>query len=213
MFWGLDRDAWIGLWSGVIGSIVAAGVGALVALMVVTLSNRHQSALAERALLESRQQAKAQLEEQRREAGKAREVAAVADFVAAADKLHWLRHQAVNTVDILGAMTSALVRLELSQSNTDAVVEALQTWPYRVTKLAEIAKASQKESPQSAELQRDLSSLVNKVTVGLPMWVHGDEKFRAQLCNTFRNVSQETEERVEAALAQLRTEVARPGSE
>lgn len=49
MLWGLTSETWSQLWSGAIGSFVAAVVGGLVALAVVKLTNGHQTVLADRA--------------------------------------------------------------------------------------------------------------------------------------------------------------------
>lgn len=91
------------LWSGAIGSFVGAVIGGLVALIVVSLANRHQKRLSEaamdlqkrlarEALAEQREQSRIALEEQREslqtqlrenraEASKTREIAALADLI------------------------------------------------------------------------------------------------------------------------------------
>lgn len=62
MFWGIDREEWLVLWSGVLGAVISASVAATIAVLVLTRSNKHQRA----------------------EAALARERAATADIVAAA---------------------------------------------------------------------------------------------------------------------------------
>lgn len=60
------------LWSGTFGAAISAVAAAFVAILVVQLSNKHQSRLA-----------KLQLKEQRAEAARQRTIAAVADLLAA----------------------------------------------------------------------------------------------------------------------------------
>lgn len=97
------------LWSGIIGSVVAAVLGALVALGIVMITNRHQSDLATQARREAAAQAdrqleaqekglreqlqaqerglREQLEEQKRESSRVREIAAIADLLGATRSL------------------------------------------------------------------------------------------------------------------------------
>ena len=99
------------LWSGIIGSVVAAVLGALVALGVVWLTNRHQSDLARQARKEAAIQAerqleaqekglreqlqaqesglREQLEEQKRESSRVREIAAIDRKSTRLNSSHW----------------------------------------------------------------------------------------------------------------------------
>ena len=74
MLWGIDRDAWIQLWAGLLGAIPAAvlsaAVAAWVAVRVLERSNRHQKELAGQ-----------QLAEQRNEAGEVRRKVVMADLL------------------------------------------------------------------------------------------------------------------------------------
>lgn len=74
MFWGIDRNEWLVLWSGVLGASISASVAATIAVLVLVRSNRHQQELVER-----------QLVEHRREASISREKTAVADVVETAN--------------------------------------------------------------------------------------------------------------------------------
>lgn len=105
MLWGLGPESWLQLWSGVIGSIVGAIGAAVVALLVLSRTNRHQAKLSQEALREQRELAESalvaqredaktalneqrnalerQLADQRSESSRARELAAIADFLSA----------------------------------------------------------------------------------------------------------------------------------
>ena len=58
MLWGIDRDAWISVWSGALGAIpaavLAAAVAAWVAVTVLNRSNLHQRQQADKAAREQR---------------------------------------------------------------------------------------------------------------------------------------------------------------
>jgi len=82
MWAGLTGHQWAVLLSGAVGSLLAAVIGGLVALMVVLLSNRHQSTLAAHALDEQREASAAQLADQRHEASRVRANQAIAHLVA-----------------------------------------------------------------------------------------------------------------------------------
>lgn len=73
MFWGIDRPEWFLLWSGILGSVISAGVAALVAASVLVRSNRHQRELADEAATTQRDLARRQSAEQRRRAQEALE--------------------------------------------------------------------------------------------------------------------------------------------
>ncbi|WP_341394049.1 hypothetical protein [Arthrobacter sp. G119Y2] len=73
--WGITEGVWVQLWSGTAGALVSAGVAALVAVVVLRRSNRHQQALVEE-----------QLEVQRNESALAREKAAMTDLIGITNK-------------------------------------------------------------------------------------------------------------------------------
>lgn len=87
MLWGLDRDAWISIWSGTLGAIpaavLAAGAAAWVAVMVLSRSNKHQQDLVEQ-----------QLSAQRTSVALEREMSAMAEVLAAASKFTYLPYDA-----------------------------------------------------------------------------------------------------------------------
>lgn len=153
MLWGLGPEAWLQLWSGVIGSVVGAVGAALVALLVLRKTNNHQSTLARVALKEQREladrelaaqrkdsktalkeQRKAlnkQLRDQRSEASRARELAAIADFLSAIEAISdgmgdpdWLKS---NLSAAEQQLESARVRMTF-EPHSRALVNALKLW-------------------------------------------------------------------------------------
>lgn len=85
----ISCGTWIGFWSGVVGAATSALLAAAVAYGVVWATNKHQSRLAANALKAQSAALNTQLEEQRQEASKAREIAAMADVVAKTNDLWW----------------------------------------------------------------------------------------------------------------------------
>lgn len=121
--WGIKEDVWVQLWSGTVGAIVSAGVAALVAVLVLTSSNAHQRKLAAEAarkqektairqLDEQYALAAQQLAEQRFEARRVREQAALAEIISTAESLV-----------IFATQSSAAVR-----SHTPLVQTAMARW-------------------------------------------------------------------------------------
>ncbi|MBP2269242.1 hypothetical protein J3A64_004782 [Pseudarthrobacter sp. PvP004] len=73
MWLGIGPESWAQLWSGAIGSFVAAVIGGLVALMVVHMANSHNQKLA----------------------SDARELAALADLIAGSEELTWRQRRVI----------------------------------------------------------------------------------------------------------------------
>lgn len=121
--WGIKEDVWIQLWSGTVGAIVSAGVAALVAVLVLTSSNAHQRKLAAEAARKQEETANRQLDEQyalaaqqlaeqRFEAKRVREQAALAEVISTAESLV-----------IFATQSSEVVR-----SHTPVVQSAMARW-------------------------------------------------------------------------------------
>lgn len=149
--WGIGEEGWMQLWSGFIGSVVGAIAAALVALWVVSLTNKHQTSLAKEAAekqsqlfdkqlaeqrtaldvqLEKQQESlNRQLHEQRLEARRERERSAMAVML---DGLTVLRAEARNPefdhAAVIAEVAVGLHRWRL-ELDDEVLGEELQLWP------------------------------------------------------------------------------------
>lgn len=123
MLWGIDRDVWISIWSGGLGAIPAAVISAVVAawvaVKVLSRSNEHQQKLASEAIAQQKELGERQLDEQRAEAARSREHAAVADVLTSVESLHVVNRSSLEAVSaqvsiFLAAM--ARWRVEMGKS-------------------------------------------------------------------------------------------------
>lgn len=126
--WGIQEGVWVQLWSGTVGAIVSAGVAALVAVLVLTRSNAHQQKLAAEGMARQKELAEHQLAEQREEAGRVRERAALSEVVFATEWLFVVIDAPTDEIDrhfpvLLAAM--ARWRIELGLGPMQQVVAKL----------------------------------------------------------------------------------------
>lgn len=89
----LDGAVWAQLWSGIFGSVIGAVSATAVALVVVVLSNNHQSRLAAAALREQQRLASQAIDEQRRLANTASIEQSVQASLALSEQREALRLQ------------------------------------------------------------------------------------------------------------------------
>ncbi|VXB25578.1 hypothetical protein ARTHRO9V_130217 [Arthrobacter sp. 9V] len=141
------------LWSGVFGAAISAVLAAGVAILVVTLTNKHQTTLSQKAIDEQRRLAEVALEEQKRqfeltlkrqseEARQDRLRLAVHDAVAAADDVAIEYDKGLDAIDaILQRMRSAVFRWSTEVSDRNAVKEVMR-WPHHTANLAIAAAKS-----------------------------------------------------------------------
>ncbi|MCF3137652.1 hypothetical protein LRQ04_00145 [Paenarthrobacter sp. AR 02] len=85
----ISCGSWLGFWNGSIGALTSALLAAGVATGVVLATNRKQSQLARIALDAQSESLQEQLNEQRREGSRHRELAAIAELVAETHALWW----------------------------------------------------------------------------------------------------------------------------
>lgn len=110
---GIGEGAWIQLWSGLFGSFVAALIGGLVALLVVRLTNGHQSRLAVEA----------------------REKAAISDLVASSNRLLTEYAQGERAVEsLIQLMDAAAVRWRMELAH-EGMAEEVERWPLHLAGL------------------------------------------------------------------------------
>lgn len=152
MLWGISTESWAQLWSGVIGSFVAAVIGGLVALAVVHLTTA---------------QSKRQTEE-------ARQIAAIADLVSAAEGLFF---SGVETSEAALEhhlpMRSALIRLQMSGPDAVKLVEAIRLWPHELTSLRiSLTKMQGGDwgQPDRDKVAMAINDAVARLAICLPTW-------------------------------------------
>lgn len=123
MWLGIDTSSWAQLWSGVIGSFVAAVIGGLVALVVVKLSNAHQSKLA----------------------AEQREKTAITELSASADAM--VRQYDSGLIEITSLMVRATAASDKWQMETDydPLGSEIIRWPQFLATLARDCYTSESE--------------------------------------------------------------------
>lgn len=118
----ISCGTWIAVWNGFIGASAAAAAGALVALVVVRLTNGQQRHGVERTV----------------------EVAAIADFVAAVGELDWaLRYRMQEPTEFdsgpyILRMRAAIARLMMARPESREIADILMLWPEKLHNLVVI---------------------------------------------------------------------------
>lgn len=104
------------LWSGAIGSFVAAVLGGLVALFVVRLTNCQQ----------------------RRSAAEAREIAAISEFVSQMQVLSvtFQNPEEFKPREQMAALFSAVVKLHMGGPSVKGLADVLDEWPSELVNMA-----------------------------------------------------------------------------
>ena len=113
-FASISCGTWIAFWSGTIGAFVAAVIGGLVALMVVRLTNSHQSKLA----------------------ATARVIAAIADFNAAILALPRTRFEPREVVQSLVKQAEVAAHRMIMDMDDLELAEELALWPLELGSMA-----------------------------------------------------------------------------
>jgi hypothetical protein len=144
MFWGIGPDDWMQLWSGAIGSFVAAVIGGAVALLVVVATNRHSSKLARDGRV------KAALAD----------IAATALLVESAG-MNGSRKEVESTIL---QMTSAIVRLRL-EIDHKGLAKELWVWPWQLGALANKLVEARDDDKPSEEVLATYDELGNAASV------------------------------------------------
>lgn len=172
---GIGEQGWLELWSGFNGSLVGALAAALVALLVVWRTNKHQTSLAEKAAKKQselfhkqlaeqrtaldaqlRQQQEAlnrQLHEQRMEARRERERSAMAVIVGALTVLRaQARHPEFDHRPHMALVAEGIHRWRLELGNT-TLSEELNLWPGLLWQAHDYVRSCRKnhELPARAE--------------------------------------------------------------
>jgi len=156
----ISCGTWLGFWSGAIGAFVGALMAAGVALLVVWLTNKHQSQLASdaRALQEASMQQ--QLKELRDEAALARKLQSISDLLAAAGDTERRSTQSVELIEECRVqMYSAALRWIMNDPRNHELDEILR-WPHHISVLSLKVLNARARSEDSAQAERELSDAI-----------------------------------------------------
>lgn len=116
------------MWSGVFASAVGGAVAAGVAMYVLRKTNKHQADLAKTQLRQQKIALDLQLQEQRKEATKVREIAAIADLLAVVTDLHLAQRETPESFMIaVGRLHSAGIRWRIDLEH-EGMDRAFRDW-------------------------------------------------------------------------------------
>lgn len=185
----ISCGTWLVVWNGLIGALIAAVLAAGVAMLVVLLSTNHQTKLAKAerraqqnaAIKELKQQSdslKLQLAEQRAEASKARETAAIADMLAAIAQLdsNCIEGETADLEKTHLAFESAMIRWEMELDH-EAMAEEIQNWHFLTRKLVAMARW-ESDWDQGTTFRDALSTATHGLADALKRWpkAHGQTR-------------------------------------
>jgi len=191
MFWGITADNWALLWGAFIGAVISGGAAAGVATWVLKKTREDQASLAktqldeqrkdlEHQLKEQRQSLELQLKEQRAEASKAREIAAIADILAAAATINERYAERDSVMNVLFvAFESAVVRWQIELDHKEMAHE-IQDWGTLFRKLADLARWEIAET-QSDKYRQVLDTARHGLEEPLKAWPAADAAQRDDL--------------------------------
>ena len=128
------------LWSGTFGATIGAVLAAGVALLVVTLTNKHQNRMAKSALEGQRADLQRQINEQRAESSRNRGTAAIADLLPELGEIESATNESkvptsFELVAFRHRLTTAVSRWRL-EIDSLSMFNELQHWPELLYRLA-----------------------------------------------------------------------------
>lgn len=169
------------LWSGTIGAAISAVAAAAVAILVVRLSSRHQSRLAD-----------LQLKEQRDEATRQRTIFAIADMLAAVNEFRTTARADVTDIWAVHHRShSAALRwyVEDRAAGTEAVA-----WAHHLLELASAVHSAQQDIGGSHTWQLAIDSVewltarTEALTVRAVAWPHASQPEREAILAELRSI-------------------------
>lgn len=176
MFMGLDRDVWISMWAGSLGAIPAAVISAFVAARVaVTVLNRstvHQQRLASE-----------QLAEQRGEASRTRERAALADVIFAVEAVLMAAVNSPGGIDDrIAVVQSAMARWRIEVGLSPMQSEIMNWSVLLVVATEDCIKQKRRGGTEEAEAAVSrLREVAAQITVVALAWPDSDADERKDL--------------------------------
>lgn len=168
MWLGIDASSWGQLWSGVIGSFIAAVIGGLVALMVVRLTNGHQS----------------------KTAAKGRVVAAIADFSAAVIMFPRTLNDERDSIQGLVKQAEFASTRIVMEMDDHALAKELSLWPLELGYLALRASQLRQEGDEARalEAQGHLYVVSREVTATISLWARAPRREAASWTSKLENL-------------------------
>jgi hypothetical protein len=209
----MNGDTWGLLWSGILGAAVSGGVAAGVAMIVLRRTSAHQTKLAQeeavrqesRAVTALQEQREGQLQEQRDEARKAREMAAIADVVAASGAMTTGFTSGVDGVNKLKSdMMTAIVRwkMELRDYGMEG---AITNWDYTLGQAAQYAAWEIQGSVPKSGIEKAFLTCVPLFHAALMDWVKAEEFERPCIIDSLNEMQQTMDANIDKVAAQQRT--------
>jgi hypothetical protein len=155
----ISCGTWVAFWNGVIGASVAAAAGAVVALIVVRLTNAQQQQGVDRTV----------------------EVSAIGDFVASVSDLEWslnYKNQEPAKFDSglhILPMRAAVARLKMARPESRLIAEQIEWLPDRIHNLVILYQISlHRQLGHSPEILVSLSNICTSIGIALPLAVSRD---------------------------------------
>lgn len=191
MFLGIDRPEWFLLWSGILGAVVSAAVAALVATVVLALSNRHQIKLSEEAAEEQRKIVLMQLDEQRSEAARSREQTALAEVLIAVEGLTMEMRSTEDVRAYVPTLNAAMARWRIELGG-GAMEREVMRWPMLLRRLALKVVFGKESGAGWADEFARLGSAIEQLSSVVLAWQTADRERRAELHDKLRVFRRET---------------------
>lgn len=179
--WGIEEGVWVQLWSGAVGAIFSAAAAAAVAVMVLARSNAHQRKLASEALEHQKILGEQQLAEQKAEAARVREQAAIAEVIITAERFIPISRGSLNDVnDHLVVFQSAVARWRVELGVGSPLTDELLKWTtlHFVAARNRAAARSHGENEQADIAFGHLSKAVTSLSTLALGWARADQPLK-----------------------------------
>lgn len=197
----ISCGSWLSLWSGATGAFVGAVLAAGVALLVVWLTNKHQSKLSAASLDAQKTSLEVQLAEQRHEASKARELAAIADLVAATHNMWWTVDDPRGLSGLVAKSHAAAIRWRLEGTLGDSrIVENCVLSISRAVGVHSIATRSSKST--AALIEPKVLALVDTLGSFATSWPNLPAEMRQSKLASLEGETRVVDSRIEAIWAE-----------
>jgi len=166
----ISCSTWLQLWSGSIGAFVGAILAAGVALLVVFLTNRHQTAISERTQAELR-----------REASLNREHAAIAEVIAVLSETIALVFDKPGSVHLsFGRFSAAIARWQLESEDKELRKELIEWPPHWWTAVETVQHQNLEEFADAVVFKASMDVVASMLTFARD-WSSADPFRRATL--------------------------------
>lgn len=169
---GITCGTWIAFWNGSIGAFM----GAVVALVVVGLSNKHQ----------------------RKNAREAREIEAIAGFVAAVGKAYEVSRtiEPSTKQDLVVVLLASTARLRLASKRTAKIADTVDRWPSAIQNLVSNEQTAEgREVYLGVNVRMLISEVYQTVLTAAPKWQNGNRAGKEQCRKELQAMSVELVEK------------------